>query len=385
MMLVAAAIIGVITGLIPGLHVNLLAAVALTIPGMEPWSDALIVIGVVHTFVTILPTTYIGAPDADSPMAVLPAHRMLLAGDGALAVRLSLQSSMVAAIMAVAWLVPYHWVLTRPRTIVAIDAMAPFVLLAIPILLAARARSPWAWAVTLLAAGLGWVAFDWPIHAWLPGSALLPLLSGLFGIPTLLAARRHIPWQRPAHDPPLEGRATIGGVLASAVTAVLPGVTAAVATAFAVRGDERKVLAAMSAVNTAHLIFALSILWILGKTRSGLAIAWSTWSHASPWLVVPPPDLVQMMGLVLLSGAAAVVATLSLERRYRRVLQRLAPGVGEKAALAIIVALTAITTGWTGLLLLAAATVVGRLPLQVGIARVHLAACLTVPIAFRLL
>ena len=76
------AALGIATGLVPGLHVNTLAAVALALPWLPPEGAAmaLVAVGTVHTIVNILPATYVGAPDEDDVTVVLPAHRLLQAG-----------------------------------------------------------------------------------------------------------------------------------------------------------------------------------------------------------------------------------------------------------------------------------------------------------------
>lgn len=389
------ALVGVATGLVPGLHVNLLAALALAVPGLPPEAAwGLVAVGTVHTFVSILPTTYLGAPDADAALSVLPAHQMLHEGAGPEAVRISLHASMLAALAAVILLWPMHLILAVPAVMPALQAAAPVVLLAVPVWLAARDARPWAAAgVAALAAFVGHMAFDWPVHGWVPGAAtpLLPLLSGLFGVPTLLWAlhnRSSRPTQEPApaEVPAGSHRSAARGVAAAGFTAVLPGLTAAVATALAMPGRTaaRSVLSTLSAVNTAHLVLAMAMLWMIGRTRSGLAVAWEAMRPAQAWVHIPPPDVIVFGAVVLASGALAVLATLVADRGYDRVLRRLRPGVPEAAALLFIVGLTAATTGWLGMLLLAAATATGLVPLALGTRRVHLAACLSVPIAIRL-
>lgn len=387
------ALVGLVTGLVPGLHVNLLAALALAIPGLpEDAAWALVAVGTVHTFVSILPTTYLGAPEPETALSVLPAHRLLRDGAGPEAVQISLHASMVAALAAVLLLWPLHRVLMVPESLPFLQRAAPVILILVPLWMAWRdARPLAALGVGSLAALLGHLAFDWPVHGILAGAAtpLLPLLSGLFGVPTLLWAlgtREPLPEQdAPPPDAGAPG-AALAGVGAASFTAILPGLTAAVATAIAMprRASPRRVLATLSAVNTAHLIIALAMLWMVGRTRSGLAIAWEALRPTQGWVGLPPPDVLGLGAVVLASGALAVLATTWLDGPYRRALASLPPRLPELLALATIVALVALTTGWTGMLLLVAAVFAGLVPLAAGTRRVHLAAALSVPIAFRL-
>ncbi|MGQ9582076.1 MAG: tripartite tricarboxylate transporter permease [Thermoplasmatota archaeon] len=104
------ATIGAAAGLVPGLHINnvsyLMASssaalggvlVACASPlGSRPGDAPLLVASmmvsalVAHLFTSLLPSVFLGAPDPGRALSVLPAHRMLLAGRGLEAVRLSL-------------------------------------------------------------------------------------------------------------------------------------------------------------------------------------------------------------------------------------------------------------------------------------------------------
>jgi putative membrane protein len=389
--------IGMLTGLLPGLHVNLVAAIALSIPGIGAEAAfGLLAVGLVHTFVTILPTTYLGAPDADSALAVLPAHQLLHEGSAPEAVRISLYASMASAIVAVLLWWPFKWLLDQSGVLNVLTWSAPAILLIVPALMAWREPRRWqAFGIASLAAAIGWVGWTWPVVGIIKGAAtpLLPMLSGLFGVPTLLWAIRARTTILQQYEPPPRMEkgtqvAVARGVAAAAFTAVLPGLTAAVATALSLPAGQhppRRILAILSAVNTAHLVFAMGLLWILGRTRSGLAISWRALREPLPWARIPPPDALTAAGLVLVCGALAVVATTLMERPYRYVLLRVTPGLPEACALAMIVTLVAVTTGWLGCLLLLTCTVVGLVPLAAGVRRIHLAASLSVPIAFKLL
>lgn len=91
-------LLGIVSGLLPGVHTNnfALALVAFS-PflaekgGVAPFYIALIILSnaVSHTFHDIIPSVFLGAPDGDTALAVLPGHRLLLEGAGAEAIRLS--------------------------------------------------------------------------------------------------------------------------------------------------------------------------------------------------------------------------------------------------------------------------------------------------------
>lgn len=93
--------LGSLTGLIPGFHVNNVALILLALsPGLLelgiPLSAVAAIIvstGTVHTFLNYIPSALIGAPDGDTALSLLPGHRMLLAGNAARGVAWSARGS----------------------------------------------------------------------------------------------------------------------------------------------------------------------------------------------------------------------------------------------------------------------------------------------------
>ncbi len=126
-------LLGMTTGLIPGLHVNNLALLLLSAtPGLLAAMSVLasygisegfilvllaatiFAISIAHTFLDFIPGTFLGAPDGEVALSVLPAHQFLLEGKGYQAVRLSALGSFGAVLFALALLVPYRLVIGAP-------------------------------------------------------------------------------------------------------------------------------------------------------------------------------------------------------------------------------------------------------------------------------
>ena len=75
---------GIITGLAPGIHVNLVsllilssAAFLLQITTPAALGTFIISLAITHTFLDALPSIYLGAPDEAQALNVLPGHRLL--------------------------------------------------------------------------------------------------------------------------------------------------------------------------------------------------------------------------------------------------------------------------------------------------------------------
>ncbi|HSD57732.1 MAG TPA: tripartite tricarboxylate transporter permease, partial [Methanotrichaceae archaeon] len=90
-------ILGILSGLVPGLHINNFAAIMLALSpqlmaqGLTSYHMASIVLAasISQTFFDCIPAIFVGAPDADTALTVLPGHRLMLEGRGIEAVRLS--------------------------------------------------------------------------------------------------------------------------------------------------------------------------------------------------------------------------------------------------------------------------------------------------------
>src|SRR3972149_8723234 len=107
-------LLGIISGLTTGIHVNNFALILLALSplfmeiGFAPFYIAVIILSnsVTQTFLDIIPSIFLGAPEADTALAVLPGHQLLMDGRGAEAVRLSAIGSAGAVVIALFMALP---------------------------------------------------------------------------------------------------------------------------------------------------------------------------------------------------------------------------------------------------------------------------------------
>ncbi len=208
-------LLGIISGLLPGIHTNnfALALVAfspfLAEKGVAPFYIALIILSnaVSHTFHDIIPSVFLGAPDGDTALAVLPGHRLLLEGAGAEAVRLSALGSAGSVVASMLFVLPFSLFFGALYPYLQ-DYMA-WVLLTIVFIMLATEKGEevkgqegqsslvrykykaMALFLFLITGALGLFAFSRenlliPVISFGEASALLPLLSGLFGASQLI-------------------------------------------------------------------------------------------------------------------------------------------------------------------------------------------------------
>lgn len=258
--------LGILTGLVPGFHTNNICAILLTmqvpficlLEGMVPTYIALLLLvclvvsaATTHTFVNFIPATFLGAPEGDTALSVLPGHRMLMEGRGELAVRLSSMGSLGALLLGTMVALLLRPLMGDPVGLYSTSRpFIPLILLAVALILVLSEGTNrgklWACLVLMSAGCLGLIVLGsegLSNHNWVPVAmvglpvgdwALMPLFVGLFGLPTLLISlvtSRSSPPQPTGLVSRLPVRRLFRGVVTGTFSGALvgwyPGVTSA--------------------------------------------------------------------------------------------------------------------------------------------------------------
>ena len=401
----AGASVGMFSGLVPGIHVNTLTAVMLVAypsigafislfadPSYVPvlLSACIVSAAVVHSFVNYVPSVFIGVPDQDTAMSVLPGHRLVLEGKGMVAVRASAIGSLVGAVTAVIVAVPLQYLMMNGlNTIFQEMTVMMLVIAVIALVLTERTAKGRCFSVMLIIMSgmLGCVCMFMPVPfsgLVFDGDLLFPLLTGLFGIPTLITSRNaEIPPQNDDVRYPVTPASGLKGVITGSVVGWFPGITATAGAAFTrlfvnEDGPER-FIALVSSIGTAAVVFALITLSVNGKGRSGTMLAVREILGNG---IMGTGNGTFMLMLLSVSIAAAVGYWASI--RSGKIISNFVPKMNIKkmnaAIAAFIVFLTVMMTGAWGIAVLLISSLVGLIPLSAGIGRVHLSGCLLMPV-----
>ncbi|WP_280537824.1 tripartite tricarboxylate transporter permease [Halopenitus sp. POP-27] len=387
---VGGAVLGTVSGLIPGLHANNFALVlASAAPGIP--ADPLLVgcamlgAGVVHTFLDIVPSLALGVPDAAMAIASLPGHRLVIAGRGREALRLSAVGSGLAVLLAVPIAVPITWVMVHAYpTIRAHIGLVLAAIVGFLLVTESSRRAALAGFGTFLAsAALGMATLDIDPNAPLAaGGMLAPLFTGLFGAPVLIDAidGAGVPPQsdaRIAMERRSLGITATAGSVAGAIVGYLPGVSAAIAATAAVPAippseADRGFVVATSGASTSNTVFALFALFALGTPRTGVMVALEE--------IAVPLALPVLLAATAMAAGIGFCVLLLVGDTYLRVVgnadyTRVSIGV-----LALIGELSFLFAGVVGVATLVVATVLGLVPPRLGTRRVHLMGVLIGPL-----
>ncbi len=388
----AGVILGTLSGLIPGLHTNTFAAAisAASVPlalvfGADGICCLLISCMIVHTFLDAVPSTFIGVPDADTVLSVLPAHQLYLSGKGEEAVRLSALGSLWGFVYAIPLFAAFYFVLPMFQT--EIDWAIGLVILTAAGLLIVFSKTPfWALLMFLVSGLLGVFSMRFSYFSFGvfgAGEVLLPLLTGLFGIPVLLHALRANPaYAEQSFSGIFVSKKetavnTIKGTFAGAIVGWLPGFSSGTANAllaFHRSGDyelnPRGYLLSTSAANTANAVLGLAALYAVGRMRSGALAAVAEF---------PLPNIFMLLAAAGASAAAAYMLTV-LFSKTGKYIAKVNQKMLSASVLTFLIILTAVFCGPFGLMILILSTAVGWIPAKLGIPRLYCMGAVMLPV-----
>ena len=280
---------GILTGLIPGIHINLvsLLVVSLSVYLLDIFSLPslgvfIISMAITHTFLDVLPAIFLGAPDADTALGVLPGHRLLLQGMGYEAVKLTVIGSLSSLILAL-FLFPL-FIIIVPNIYQKLQVYIGWILLLIVIYMILIEKGLdkkfWAFTVFLMAGILGIMDLTMPNLK----QPLFPMLSGLFGISMLIVSltkKVEIPKQRITDTiriPKFENiRALIAGTFSGSFVSFFPGLGPAQAAILGSnimgRLSTYSFLILIGSINTVNMAVSLVSLYTINKARNGAVLA----------------------------------------------------------------------------------------------------------------
>lgn len=378
-------LVGVVTGLLPGIHVNLIAAIVAgnitiigTLAAPLPVAVFLCAIAVTHTFLDAIPSIYLGAPDESMADAALPGHKLLLEGRGYEAVRLTVIGSLGSAIFSgilfwfFIWLIMASYPFIRPVT-------GWLLVITITWLVLREKSILWAATVLLLSGGLGLIVLNSTLD-----DPLFPMLSGLFGASTLILSLREesnvLPPQKSSEFLPLNSEtawSTIGSTVAGFIAAFLPGLGSAqsgtiIRTLLPI-GTNEGILVLQGGINTVNFLLSFATLLAIEKARNGVIVALMEFLPMEKEIIL----ILVLFSLLVCFIAAAL--TLLCASTIGKFLCKIPYRKLTCTVLVFVSLLVAILTGFWGIVVYIIAAGIGLIAPTVGISRSFGMGCLLIP------
>ena len=395
-------LIGTITGMIPGIHVNTAGAILfasstflLSFLSPEFLCVLMVSMSIAHALIEFVPSMLLGVPQEGTATSILPGHRMVLQGRSKEVIRIVSVGGFGAIIVTIIMLPIFAIALP-----ILHDVSKPFtwiILLVASLYLTYSLTSNfrdflWSLLLFVLSGILGWIIFQTPISS---GITMMCTFSGLFGISTILFSLNDsstIPHQNPFYELNLDYpkfKSIFAGGITGAILGFLPGFGPAQGTviAQAVSGandndddDTVNFLLATSGLNISDCLFSLIAIYIIGNPRSGIAVYMS-------YLIFEMG--LNHLAIFIFASLIAVSVSLVLSLKLGDSFSRLMGGVDYKK-LSIGVILLQIIILYIFIfyykapffymtLALITSTAMGMLPHYIGVGKSHLMGILIIP------
>ena len=327
LVLILGVFIGIVTGLTPGIHVNLVATTLFAISPLllqylEPLSLAVFIISlsVVHSFLDTIPSVYLGAPENENALSVLPGQKMLLRGEGYQAVKITILGTYIGMLVAII-LIPLFILIANK----IYPLLKPYLMYILIVLMAYMILKDnnrfWNFFLFMVSGTLGVIVFSIPNLK----EPLFPLLSGLFGVSGLLLSyfeNTKIPDQEIDNRIKLKTKELIKAILGSSIAVFLiqffpglgPSQGAVISNQVIKDVKDKGYLAMVGAMGTMSVVFSLVTFYSLGKAKDGTIVV------ISKLLEIDYAAFIILILVFLLAGSIAVFLTLWFSKIFSRII-----------------------------------------------------------------
>jgi len=379
-------ITGSITGLAPGIHINLIAALLLaslnTFDTIPPLALVIfiVVMSLTHTLLDFIPTIFLGIPEEESFLALLPGHKLLKEGRGYEALVLMIIGALIGLIILM-FATPLY-ILSLPFFYPLLKEALPFVLITLSIYLVARDDSPLkALLVFTLSGLLGLLTFNLPVK-----EPLMPLLTGLFGCSALLLASpastpkqkqvipslpRIIPSKREIFP------ASFAALIAAPLCSFLPGIGSGHAATLGseiIPQNNRSFLMLIGAINVLVMSLSFVTVYAIGRARSG--------SAAAVQEILQTISMTDIMTIILFITLTIIIASplaLFMAAHTAKLFNKINYVLFSRIVLVILAIVILVFSNFLGFIVLTVGTFIGIFCIQNNTRRIHLMAALIVP------
>jgi len=379
---------GTITGLIPGIHINLVGVflVSLSTTLLNSIQSIHLVIfisamAITHTFVDFIPSVFLGCPDTDTELSVLPGHELLKKGQGYQAVLLTCYGSLLSIFTLLLISFPFILLTKKIYNFLQTPYFMAIILITVSIILIILERKKFTALFAFLLSGfLGWCVLNLPTLE----QPLLPLLTGLFGGSMLILSIKNkikIPEQKIAKPrgeikKSLAG-AFIGSLIASPLCSFLPGLgsgQAAIIGNTFVKTNKKGFLVLLGATNTLVMSVSFLALYTISKTRTGAAVAIKEIIGTLSF-----ENLLLIIGVIILSGIISFFITKFLAKIFSTKIQKINYTKISVITLLILITITTLISGFIGVAVLLASTLTGIYIISLKVRRTQMMGCLLIP------
>lgn len=358
-------LVGVFTGLTPGIHPNTVIFTFLPFyfvfnPDFILFMSFVSGLSVSHTLHDFLPALFLKAPEAENALASLPGLDMVAEGEGRKAFILTLIGGLSSI---------YVFILGLPLLFLLLSIIYPYIesvmlyiLLFFLFFILFNSKSALnAVIVASLSGALGLLTLNTGFQQQF---ILMPVFAGLFAVPAItysLFQEFGIPDQKESFRIERENVFSGGtGFLAGLLAGIVPGIGAAISTSFLtplMDANSEKFMTGLGGVNTSDILISFLALYIIGKPRTGSSVALQTISE------VTFAQIGFLIGAcIFASGVSGILALKNLDL-FLGLVEKIDFRILGLSTLTLITAIVGFTTGYYGMLVYATSCLIGTVAL----------------------
>jgi len=375
---------GIFTGLFPGIHINLVGAFLIFLSSSFLHEINVIyfvvfisTMAITHTFIDFIPSIFLGCPDTDTELSILPGHEMLKQGEGHQAIMRTAYGGLISVFLLAILAFPLSIVVSKIYPL--IQKIIPFILISICLLMIFTERKKYnAFIVLILTGILGLCALNLDLK-----EPLLPLLSGLFGSSMLLISinqntkipKQNIKFKRLRFKEFI--KPISGALITSPLCGFLPGLgggQAAVIGNQISRVNEKDFLILLGAVNILVMGLSFVSLYSISRTRTGAAAAIQSLIGTMDIKI-----LILILCVCLISGIISFFLVKILSVKFLKIIEKINY---KKLSIGIVVflgILVLLISGIIGLIVFIISTATGIYCISLNVRKTQMMGCLLIP------
>ena len=377
-------LIGTFTGLFPGIHINLIGAFLIALSstlfiGILPIYLVVFIVAlaITHTFIDFIPSIFLGCPDTDTELSILPGHELLKQGEGHQAIMRTAYGSLISSFLLCIFLFPFVWGISKIYPV--ITKLIPFLLIFVCFLMIFSERKKLSATLVLILTGiLGLCVLNLNLK-----EPLLPLLSGLFGSSMLILSinqNTKIPSQntefkklslKKLYKP------VLAALIASPLCGFLPGLgggQAAVIGNQISKSDGKDFLVLLGAVNILVMGISFISLYAISRTRTGAAVAIQSLIGN-----IELNLLVLIIIVCLITGIISFFLTKFLSLKFLKIMEKINYKKLSTGILIFLSILILLISGILGLIIFIISTATGIYCISLNVKRTQMMGCLLIP------
>ncbi len=374
--------IGLILGLIPGLHTNLLVPLVFLIKN-KIFAYILLSALISMNFFEFIRTMFLNAPDEGEILALHPIQRMIILGRGKEVIELTAIGCLGGIFFSILFfpielkIIPfiYH----------KISHLIPFLLLFISLhLILKEKKIKTALLIFILSGIIGKTNFDLNLK-----EPFLPLLTGLFGVSSLLnnifENIEKIPFQMKKVVVEIEKKnifnGIINGFLSASILSFIPSIGPAQASMLSndivkrkknILERDKEFLISVASINTSDVIFSLAAFLSIQKARSGVIEGISK-------IINVKNNLFYILLTILTSSIIAYVLFKKLGYYLLNKFQKVNIKKLSYSITCFIILFVYLINSWKGLIILGLSSILGYYCIKKEVAMTNLMGSLIIP------